>query len=206
MKWTHTVETVSAECLSSHFIFLIRQITIKFSICVCCKCCHVNFIWVIVSQVWPLLHTKPYFKLNDVLIWSSLFMAMDIYIVVFLCYEVACGQVCRRKSQERPPLCVCEHGDLLHFEFTSASVSSLNIVTPPPCFIKLQLLLFPCGNYAISFDKAEHLDVMLGRTQISVSTVWMSSVFRALWPKWPPVSLDGGVLFAGIFEINFNRW
>ena len=65
---------------------------------------------------------------------------------------------------------VCEHGDLLHFEFTSASVSSLNIVTPPPCFIKLHLFLFACGNYAIPFDKPQHLYVMLGLTQISVST------------------------------------
>jgi len=62
-------------------------------------------------------------------------------------------------------------GDLLHFEFTLASVSSLNIVTPPPYFIKLYLFLFARRNDAIPFDNPKHLNVMLGRTQISVSTV-----------------------------------
>jgi hypothetical protein len=129
----------------------------------------VNFIWLIVSQVWPLLHTTPYLKLSDVLIWSSIFLAMDIHIVVFLCYEVACGQVYRRKSQERPPLSVCEHGDLLHFEFTSASVSSLNIVTPPPCFIRLQLFLIftfaPCICLHLLHLKPTHALILTDNPQ-----------------------------------------
>jgi hypothetical protein len=82
----HKMNPCCRDCLSlylpSNFICVTKQITLKFSICVCCSC-HVNFILLIVSQVWPLLHTKPNFKLSDVLIWSSLFMAMEIHVVVF---------------------------------------------------------------------------------------------------------------------------
>jgi hypothetical protein len=36
------------------------------TICVYCKGSHVNLIVLIVNQVWPLLNTKPNFKVNDV--------------------------------------------------------------------------------------------------------------------------------------------
>ena len=104
IKWTHTVETVSAECLSSHFICVIKQITIKFSICVFCKCCHVNFILLVVNQVWPLLRTKPNFKLNVILIWSSLFMAKDIHIVVFCVTRSRVAKYADVNPKGNPPL------------------------------------------------------------------------------------------------------
>lgn len=83
IKWTRTVETVSAVCLSSHFICVAKQIITMLTICVYCKGSHVNLIVLIVNQVWPLLNTKPNFKVNDVEIWRSQFMKMEIHIVVF---------------------------------------------------------------------------------------------------------------------------
>ena len=183
IKWTHAVENVSAERLSNHFICVTEQITIKFSVCVCCKCCHVNFIFLIVNQVCPLLHTKSIFKLTDVLIE----VAYSWRWIFILWFSVLRGRLWPSMPTQIPrktsPLCVWT------WRFPTFRVHQcIRIFTQhrytTAIFITLHLFVFACGNYVILFDKPEHLDVMLGRTQISVSTVWMCSDFRVLWPKW----------------------
>ena len=146
-KWTHTIEIVSAVCLSSHFICVTEQNTIKFSIYVYCKGCRANFIVHLVNQDWPLLHTKPDFKLNDVEIWGSLFMTMGIHIVVFCVMRSRVAKHADVNPKKAHPF-VYVNMERPYNSSSPVHVSSPKIVTTPYC-LKLRLFLFACRSYGI---------------------------------------------------------